>query len=534
MWKALIRKQLMEVNAWLLQNKKTGKKRSTSGIVGMLVLYVVLFGVVGSMFFFAGVVLCGPMVSVKMGWLYIDIMALLAIMMGVFGSVFNTYSTLYNAKDNEMLLSMPIPPRRILAVRLMGVWMWSIIYSAIVFVPALIVYWITLQALGGLTLWIVVSDIIFLLALSFLVLTLSCILGWLVAKIGSKLKNKNIVTVILSLAFIGIYYFCYSKAYEVLQIIVLNAFTLGEQIMGAAYPLYIAGRSGEGDVLALLMFVAVIGLAFMLVYYVMSRSFIKMATTKSSSSKKKYKLDSGKAKSVGSALLFKELKRFTSSSAYMLNCALGTVFLLAFGVFAVIKGDFFSSIMTQIGFSGGTVALIACAVLCLISSMNDISAPSVSLEGKNIWLVQSLPVLSWQVLKAKLKLHLVITEPAVLVCTVCTVIALKPQPFEAVIMIILPMLFVVLTASFGLLVNLKSPNLKWTDETVPIKQSFSVMLAMFGGWIFIILLGALYFAVSAFVSPILYLVICTVIAALLTALMLMWIKNTGSKIFAAL
>ena len=36
---------------------------------------------------------------------------MLAIVLGAFGSVFNTYSSLYLAKDNDLLLSMPIPVR---------------------------------------------------------------------------------------------------------------------------------------------------------------------------------------------------------------------------------------------------------------------------------------------------------------------------------------------------------------------------------------------------------------------------------------
>ena len=40
--------------------------------------------------------------------------------MGAFGSVFNTYSSLYLAKDNDLLLSLPIPLRVIISSRLLS------------------------------------------------------------------------------------------------------------------------------------------------------------------------------------------------------------------------------------------------------------------------------------------------------------------------------------------------------------------------------------------------------------------------------
>ena len=51
------------------------------------------------------------------------------------------------------------------------------------------------------------------------------------------------------------------------------------------------------------------------------------------------------------------------------------------------------------------IALMICAVM----SMNDITAPSISEGKKNIWIAKTLPVDTWQILRAKLKLHNIIT-----------------------------------------------------------------------------------------------------------------------------
>ena len=82
-----------------------------------------------------------------MGWLYFAIMGLMAILLGAFGSVFNTYSGLYLAKDNDLLLSMPIPVRY--PHGRPGCWVCTcmgLMYSGVVMLPAIIVYWATVSA----------------------------------------------------------------------------------------------------------------------------------------------------------------------------------------------------------------------------------------------------------------------------------------------------------------------------------------------------------------------------------------------------
>ena len=121
MFKALLKKQFMEINSWLLQDKKSGKRRSVGGMVLLIAVYVVLFASLGVVFYGTGLTLCEPMTELGLSWFYFAVMGLLSVLLGVFGSVFNTFATLYKAKDNELLLSMPIPPVCIIASRLLGV-----------------------------------------------------------------------------------------------------------------------------------------------------------------------------------------------------------------------------------------------------------------------------------------------------------------------------------------------------------------------------------------------------------------------------
>lgn len=208
MLKALLKKQFLELTTWFYQDKKTGKKRSKVAMAGFIILYAVICACCCMIFFVVGGSLCGPLLAVDMGWLYMAIMGLIAMALGVFGSVFNTYAGLYRSKDNELLLSLPVPSSAILAVRLFGVWFWGLVYEALVFLPAMILFWIN----GRGTVQNVILDLILMLVISIFVLALSCILGWLIAKITAKMKSKSFFTVVLSLLFMGGYYYFYFQA----------------------------------------------------------------------------------------------------------------------------------------------------------------------------------------------------------------------------------------------------------------------------------------------------------------------------------
>lgn len=95
-------------------------------------------------------VLFEPMGAVEMDWMYFALMGFTSVFLGAFGSVFNTFSSLYLSKDNDLLLSMPIPVNAIMVSRLLSVYLMGLMYSASVILPAVllalsIVVWLVLS-----------------------------------------------------------------------------------------------------------------------------------------------------------------------------------------------------------------------------------------------------------------------------------------------------------------------------------------------------------------------------------------------------
>ena len=528
MLKLLVKKQLFEIFRSYFYDAKKNKARTKGATIGYIVMFVLLMVcLLGTMFGVLSNTMCGPLAEMGMDWLYFVIMGMMAVFLGAFGSVFNTYSGLYLAKDNDLLLSMPIPVRVIMTSRLLSVYLMGLMYSGIVILSAILVYWFTVPVTAGR----ILGGVVLLVDISLFVLTLSCALGWVVAKISLKLKNKSFITVIVSLVFFGLYYFVCFRSQAMITDLLLNAENVGNKLKGI-YPLYLFGRVGCGDGVAMLIVSAVVIALLALVWYLIARSFLHIATASGNTAKTVYHEKAVKPVSADAALLRKELGRFTASPLYMLNCGLGTVFLVVLAVLALIKGREVFLMMNAL-FAGGEgfVTVLAALCLCLLAGSNDISTPSVSLEGKSLWIAQSLPIDPWQALRAKLRMHLLITELPLVVCAVCVAAVSGAALPEIVMMLVTPMVYVVLSAAFGLFMGLKRPNLNWTSEVAPIKQGLAVFLSMFVGWLVAVALGFLYYALMARVGAVAFLLTVTALFAVLALVLLRWLKTSGAKIY---
>ncbi len=532
MIKALFKMQMAETFSWLFMDKKAGKKRTQEKTFLYILLYLIIFGFLCVTFYNIAKKLGVALFSADLGWLYFSIMSLLGVMLGVFGSVFNTYSTLYLARDNDLLLSLPVEPAKILAVRLSGIYAMGLLYELIVMIPAVAVYFIY-QNSGILS---IIFCILIPFVLSVFILTLSCVLGWVVALIIKKTKNKSIITVIISLIFLFGYFYFYNKGYAMLESIAANPEMISVNTNGAMYPLYRLGLAAQGNILSMLIFTAIIAVLFLAVYAALSKSFTRLAGDAFSASKNKKQAKILKVRSADRALLAKEMHRFFGSSIYMLNCGLGIVLMLVGAVGIIIKADYLNEmIWGMFEEHKDFVPLLLFGIICMMSTMNNITAPSVSLEGKNIWIAQSLPVSTYKILRAKVRLHLLLTLIPVLILTVCVEAVLKPDILSAVLILIGAVVFVIFSALAGLSLNLRFPNLKWTNETIPVKQSISVLLALFGGWAVIGIIEIIYLAFAYIYIPSpAYLAIAELILAIISLVLYKFIKTKGCIIFKGL
>lgn len=527
MLKPLLKKQFLETVAVVFYGKD-GKRRSPLALVGFALLMLYAFGAVGAMFWFISDMLCTGLVEAGLAWVYFAFMGIMATGFACIGSIFAAKAQLYEAKDNELLLSMPIKPRHILFSRTTGLYALAWFFSALVLVPATICYFTVVKPTA---LSVVFSSLIlFIVPLGSL--SVSCLLGWLIALVTARLRSKNFVTLVFTVAFLAVYFWLYSKMQDYLSYIVANGAAVGEAFQTRLFPFWQMGLAATGKGTAFLAFAGLFIGAFALVYLVMDKTFLRVVTQKKGGAKAKYKRKERKAAPAAIALFKKECARFVKNPMIALNCLLGSLFFLIFPVLALCNLDFCRQI-AALAYQG-ELALIFIALLCFVSTMNMLTASSVSLEGETLWIVQSLPVEPWTVLQSKLAVHIVFTGAPALLCTLVTGVAIGLSVGWLLAAVVAVLAFILLCASAGLAINIKLPNLRWTSEIVAVKQGLSSLVAMLVEWGAAALFIGGYFLFGKYLSAWSYAVTVIAVLAVANAALLAWLKKRGAKIFANL
>ncbi len=534
MLKTLIKLQFQKALARYTANssnkKKNGKKSSFNSPAVYLAL-LAFVGVVFAFMFYNMFSMMAPMLATSgFSWLYFLYVMGASFVISTIGCIFLSLSQLYEAKDNELLLSMPIPPRSILFCRMLPLYAQNLLFCALVQVPAFAAYATNASVSASL----VVSQIVILLLVPLLSLSVSCILGWLIAFVTSRTRHKNVVTIVFSLVFFALYFYLYYQAEDLVKTLAANSIGIGANIMDSAYPLYLTGLGTSGDLLPLFGVAVVIIAFFAIIYAVLSHSFIKLATAKKGAKKAVYKEKTLKVSSASKALLRKERMMFTGNATYMLNSGLSALIMVGGTIYAVFQ------LNTLKQFPSTLIEMISVylpLVIAFVISMGPISAASISMEAKNLWLMQSLPVSPLQVLTQKLKLHFIVNGVVSLVPSVVLSIMLGMKSVNIIITILIPIIFSLFSGLLGLMFDLKKPKLDWNTTAEAVKQSASVMLSL--------LISVLAVCVPAIAYPVLLsfeieisteiFLACTAFYFILISLPIWyWIKNKGTKVFAKL
>ena len=332
----------------------------------------------------------------------------MAIRIGTVIDAFSAYSVLYKPKDQDILLSLPIKPGDLLLSKMISLYLLGFIYSACVYVPMCLAYDVMVEF----NMVMFVTQFINLFTVSLLVVVLSCLLGYVVALFSKIFKGNNFVSVFVSLVFFGIYYYVMMRMNALLQEVVTYSLEIAGVIKSFLFPVYHLGLSLCGSIVSTVVFILFVAVVFFVCYLLLSHSFIRIMTSSEGARKLKFKREYIRSSSVDKALLKREFKRFTSSTIYMLNCGIGVFIMLGLVVMSIInkaKIDEFILYMSNYGLDMSKYIPLAVLLMgVFICSTNAVSAPSISLEGSSIYIVQSLPLQAYDVLRAKRNLHMII------------------------------------------------------------------------------------------------------------------------------
>lgn len=526
MFRILFRKQMQEYFRTFFYDSRKQKKRSVSGIIGYSLLYLFVEFSFILIFTSLSYSLCSLLVPMNMTWLYFAMMAVITVFFSLFINMFTANSLLYNTKDNDLLLSLPIPAGTIVMVRMASLLLSILLLSATILLPAIIVYFV----LYGFSFSILIGTLFMFLTVLLLSLSLSTIVGYLVARISTHVRHKNLVTTVLQLVLLCAYMYFYSNLEGNLNALTLQVLTLGNSIHSTMNPLYLLGNVATGNILSILLFSFVTILLAFLSYRLVSHTFLSDVSATGKEKKRTSDRLNTHKNSVFVSLLKKEFSRFFSCPPYILNCSLSTLMLLAGTVYLVIRKDMILTLIAELSLgASGLEAGLTVFAICILACMNDAAAPSVSLEGKNIWILKSLPVKGRDILLSKAGLQFCLTAPAVLIVSIISSFLFHFSLSEALLVLLIPIVFCVFSALLNILIGITFPNLNWTNEITPIKQGLAVMLALVSNALYLIIIGFIYINMVTVTDNTLLLTVFLLITTILSFILYILIVRIADR-----
>ena len=401
-----------------------------------------------------------------------------ALVGGLLFTAFAVKGVVFGGKDNDLLLSMPVSSTMLMASRVTAIYLENLIFSLFVLAPAGAVCAFMTQSGVGHSLLFWVRLIVAVLALPLLDTALSVLLGALVAFLSARVSKGALgQNIIMALYMAAVFYFAFNLN-GMIEGLAANAAGVKESLSWAA-PMLWMGDGILGDWGKLLAFAACCVIPFALVVFGLGKVYRQAVTAFAArSARNDYKLSAQAASGQKKALLMKEARRFFGTPMYFWNSGIGLIMLLAAGVAALVMRD---TLRTYLDMLGGMLPVMPLAALTMIFclSMAVIAAPSVSLEGKYLWILREAPVGENTLLWIKTGFQLLITVPCTVIAGVCLTLALELSPADGALLLVVTLLFDLAHAAFGMLMGLTFPKLDAVNETVVVKQSMAVMLGMF-------------------------------------------------------
>ncbi len=530
MIKILVRNRLNSVFGSVVGKGKGGtvKKASVAKKIGMTLLYIYVAATFASFSALMAYMLGSTLLPIGADWLYFSIFILASLAIVFVFTVFETKSELFECKDNELLLSMPIRPKDIVAARVLVVLIYNYLEELIIMLPCIVVYIVYSPSVSG-----IVGSLLMIVLLPLISTALASGVGYAVALISKKIRKNSFVIVAVSLLFLLVYFIGYDVIFENLESFLAEVQESGS-VSRMPFLYYIGSAALLKPESIFVLAAAAIGLPAV-AYALISKSYISIATDNGEGKHVAYKGGKFKQKSVLWSLTVKELRKFISSAMYMLNAGLGLVFSVGLSVYAVFNRKLILDLAAQLAAEGfeysfsAVISPLAIVALVFMTSMNIMSACSLSLEGKNFWILKTMPVSARTVLLSKAFPQIIVSTPPTLISSILLIIA-TGAPVEYWMFFILAPLFAnIFTAFFGVVINVAFPKFEFDNETQPIKQSLSVFLVMMATMLVSVLIFVASILLIDKLSPLLISAVICAFYATLTAVFYLILVGPSAK-----
>ncbi|MBQ8506642.1 MAG: hypothetical protein IJ466_04345 [Clostridia bacterium] len=451
-----------------------GEKKKKWRLTAMLALYaflaILLMGYVALM--------CYGLVKLGAGSVAPLCLAALCGLVVLMFTVLRAGPMLFDLRDYEMLISLPLKPAAVVVSRFLTMYLSNAALCLGVLLPGMAVcgamlkpgfLYYPMMLLGALLVPLVP-------------MTIAMLLGMLVYLISARMKRRNIAVLVLSAA-------------AMLAVLALPMLLAGMQpdrlvlsIRGLLdklrwfYPPagWFGDAVAEGNIPGYLAFamgsIAFFGAAAWLV----GRKYAAICGALANyHTKRSFRMTAQRSRAVLHALFRREWKRYLASPIYVLNTAVGYVLALILSAAVAFSGV--GTLLDELPMPLELAPRIVVFILAFCYTLSPTTTSAISLEGRNWWLLKSLPLGNREILGGKLLMNLALALPCWLVSSVLLLAALKPAGWSGLWLALLPLGYILFSCTLGLRVNLKLPSFNWENESVPVKQGKAVLVSMLTG-----------------------------------------------------
>ncbi len=482
-------KATMSQDMSLFRIKARNESRARKIVLPIVLALLVMFSV-GSYV----AILAEELAPSHLTYIVLTIFIMVTSLLTIIEGVYKSQGILFEARDNELLFSLPITQSKIFFIRIFKLITFQFLYNSLFMLPAIIVY--AMYEKTNVSFYLIST--VMLVLLPIIPTILGCIFGYIIKGLSAKFKARNIMQVLFtSLILLGIFYVSFNMQGMVANI-VQNANSIQEIITKIYYPagLYI-NLIQNFNILDLIILLAINIIPAIVFVYVASIFYFKINSKlgeKGNGNKKvgvaKTTEKTYRVRTQLSGLIHKEMKRFFSSPVFMVNAGFGMVLMIAVTFALSINFDGMINSMMQgmeteipipIGEIKNMMPKVFYGFVIFISCMTSMTSSMISLEGKSFNITKSLPVETEKILLSKVLTSNILSIPIFLICDVIFFIAFKVAIIDIVFILLASIVMPTLTALIGILMNLKYPKMNATSDTEVVKQSMSSMLSVFMG-----------------------------------------------------
>ncbi|WP_418739721.1 hypothetical protein [Enorma sp.] len=504
----LMRVQLHALACSLMPHKRRFSTALTvlAGIalVGLAALYLVLLGITLISF---GLEAAIPAFAVA-----------LSALAGVIFTFLKANGTLFGLADFDLVMSLPVPRRTVVASRVTALYASATLMGAIASVPL----WAVYLVFASFSPWAVVCSVLSVLLAPAIPTALATFLAFGVSALASRFRHANLVYIVISLiAFTAIMVVVYGYSFSAGA---NKGDASAEQLAGGLAAIsgllnlgwppasWMGSAVVEGSVLGLGAFTAASIAVPALALEIMQRNYLAINAALTARVRARalttgeLRARTERAGTPFKALVLKEYRTLLGIPSYAFNCLFGYLFMLVIAVALSVIG--LKEILlsgavdgVEIGaaeydaIAGFAVNLLPwffvfCAIMC------PSAACSISIEGKSSWICATAPLPQRVILGAKLASNAVPVAATIAVSALVLFASGQVDALGAACVLVTGFGGFFLMVNIGLSSDVRKPNFSWTTPNDVVKRGFPIMIVVLGGMVLAFGGGALSFVIS--------------------------------------